>query len=66
MNFLGQFQPIRARLMKDENDRSKGTCFVQLSSVENARQAIVDLSNTMFQGRKVIINPAYNQSIKGY
>jgi RNA recognition motif-containing protein len=66
MNFLSQHKPIRARLMKDENSQSKGTCFVQLSSVDNAREAILNLSNTMFQGRKVIINPAYNQSIKGY
>lgn len=64
MTFLADFKPIRARLMKDENGQSKGTCFVQLNSVDLARMAIQELSNSMFQGRKVIINPAYNQNIK--
>jgi RNA recognition motif-containing protein len=64
MDFLADYQPVRAKLLYDESARSKGTGFVQMASPDYARMAIQDLSNQLLNGRKVIMNPAFNQTVK--
>ena len=61
MNFLEEYKPIRAKLLYNEDGRSKGTGFVELRSAEHATHAISNLSNQLFQGRKLILNHAFNQ-----
>jgi len=45
MNFLKDYQPVRAKLLQDANGKSKGSGFIQMKSSELAQAAIQNLSN---------------------
>lgn len=58
MEFFKQhkFEAIRARLLYDNEGNSKGFGFVELSSEDEASQAIKNLSGESILGRKVQIS----------
>lgn len=50
------FQPMRARMNLDkESGKSKGSAFIQMSSVEEASAAIKELNNEEFFGRQLAV-----------
>lgn len=50
------FQPLRARMNVDkESGKSKGSAFIQMSSVEEASCAIKELNNEEFFGRQLAV-----------
>ena len=55
MDFFKQqkFDPIRARLLYDNEGNSKGTGFVEMSSNGEALDAASKLNGEYFQGRKL-------------
>ena len=63
MSYLKSFDynPIRAKLLYNQDGRSKGTGFVQMESADEAQDCIAKLSNQIFAGRKLIINEANQQ-----
>jgi RNA recognition motif-containing protein len=67
MEYLADFKPVRAKLLMDGEGKSKGSGFVQLSSSSDAHRAITSLQNSMFQGRKLVVNEAHSQpTVKTY
>lgn len=53
-----KFDPVRARLLYDNEGNSKGTGFVEMSSAADAQEAAEALNGEYFQGRKIIANVA--------
>lgn len=53
-----KFEPVRARLLYDNEGNSKGTGFVEMMSQADATDAAAKLNNEYFQGRKLIVNIA--------
>ena len=50
--------PVRAKLLFDNDGNSKGTGFVELKTADNAIEASKKLNNEYFQGRKLVVNVA--------
>ena len=63
MSFLKSqnFNPQRARLLKDQDGNSQGTGFVQMASCEEAHQAVKLLHCSDLEGRKMVVNMASKQ-----
>lgn len=57
MDFFKQnkLDPVRARLLYDNEGNSKGIAFVELSSETEAQDAIKKLNNETFGGRKITV-----------
>jgi RNA recognition motif-containing protein len=53
-----KMDPVRARLLYDNEGNSKGTGFVEMSNSEQADEAAKKLNNEFFQGRKLVVNIA--------
>lgn len=53
-----KMDPVRARLLYDNEGNSKGTGFVEMGSPEQADEASKRLNNEFFQGRKLVVNIA--------
>jgi len=53
-----KMDPVRARLLYDNEGNSKGTGFVEMASPGEAEEATKRLHNEFFQGRKLIVNVA--------
>lgn len=53
-----KFDPVRARLLYDNEGNSKGTGFVEMNSPGDAQEAAKAINNEYFQGRKLIANVA--------
>ena len=53
-----KFDPIRARLLYDNEGNSKGTGFVEMGAQNDAADAAKALNNEYFQGRKLTVNVA--------
>jgi RNA recognition motif-containing protein len=53
-----KFEPVRARLLYDNEGNSKGTGFVEMTSANDATEAAKVLNGDYFQGRKIIANVA--------
>jgi RNA recognition motif-containing protein len=51
-----QFEPLRARLLYDNEGNSKGFGFVELSSEGEANEAVTKLNGEEFQQRKVQVS----------
>ena len=51
-----QFDPVRARLLYDNEGNSKGYGFIELQSDGEAQEAIKKLNNESFQGRKINVS----------
>jgi nucleolin len=58
MDFFKQnkFNPVRARLLYDEQGNSKGYGFVEMSSENDANDCVDKLNNMMFDGRKISVS----------
>jgi cold-inducible RNA-binding protein len=58
MDFFKQkdFEPVRARLLYDDEGNSKGFGFVEFDSEDKANEAVEKLSGTMFQNRKINVS----------
>lgn len=52
------FEPVRARLLYDQQGNSKGTGFVEMGSPGEAQDAASRLHNEYLQGRKLYVNMA--------
>ena len=52
------FDPIRARLLYDQEGNSKGTGFVEMKSLQEAEDAVNALSGELFMGRNLIVSLA--------
>lgn len=52
------FEPVRARLLYDNEGNSKGTGFVEMSSPADAQEAAKRLNDEYYQGRKLVVNVA--------
>jgi cold-inducible RNA-binding protein len=52
------FEPVRARLLYDNEGNSKGTGFVEMSSPSDAQEASKKLNDDYYQGRKLVVNVA--------
>jgi len=50
------FEPVRARLLYDNEGNSKGTGFVEMGSPNDAQEAAKKLDGEYFQGRKLVVN----------
>jgi len=63
MDFFKQanFDPIRARLLYDNEGNSKGVGFVEMSSEGEATDAVSKLDSDFFQGRKLNISLAQSK-----
>lgn len=55
------FEPVRARLLYDNEGNSKGTGFVELSNPDAAESACKKLNESFWQGRKLSVNFANNK-----
>lgn len=53
-----KMDPVRARLLYDNEGNSKGTGFVEMASSGEAEEAAKRLNNEFFQGRKLVVNIA--------
>lgn len=51
-----KFDPVRARLLYDNEGNSKGYGFVELQSDGEAQEAIQQLNGESFQGRKINVS----------
>jgi RNA recognition motif-containing protein len=51
-----KFDPVRARLLYDNEGNSKGYGFVELQSDGEAQEAISGLNNESFQGRQINVS----------
>jgi len=60
MDFFKQqkMDPVRARLLYDNEGNSKGTGFVEMANSAEAEDAAQKLNAEFFQGRKLIVNVA--------
>ena len=56
------FNPQKAKLLYNQDGRSKGCGFVEMSSNSEASRAIKQLNSTSFEGRQVTIRMANNQA----
>lgn len=64
MTFLKSqgFNPKRAKLLYDkESGKSRGTGFVQMDTMSEAKNAINKLQNQSLEGRQLVVNMATNQ-----
>ena len=52
------FDPIRSRLLYDQEGNSKGSGFVELSSMAEAEEAVSKLNGEYFQGRQLNVSVA--------
>jgi len=52
------FDPLRARLLYDNEGNSKGTGFVELKNSDEAQSAVDKLQGEDYQGRAVKVNLA--------
>jgi len=50
--------PVRARLLYDNEGNSKGTGFVEMGQASEAEEAAKRLNNEFFQGRKLAVSVA--------
>ena len=64
MKFLKSenFNPLRAKLLCNDQGLSKGTGFIQMASNIEAANVIDSLNSCMFDGRQLVINMANNQA----
>jgi len=53
-----KFEPVRARLLYDNEGNSKGTGFVEMGASAEAQEAADALHDEYFQGRKLVVNVA--------
>lgn len=53
-----KFDPIRARLLYDQEGNSKGTGFVEMKSLQEAEDAVNAFSGELFMGRNLIVSLA--------
>jgi RNA recognition motif-containing protein len=51
-------EPVRARLLYDNEGNSKGTGFVEMSSPSDAQEAVKRLNEEYYQGRKLVVSLA--------
>jgi RNA recognition motif-containing protein len=52
------FEPVRARLLYDNEGNSRGAGFVEMSSSADAEEATTRLNNDYYQGRKLTVTVA--------
>ncbi len=56
-----KFDPVRCRLLYDNDGNSRGSGFVEMRSEADARAAIDQLSGHNFQGRNLKVSLADNK-----
>ena len=63
MDFFKQhnFDPVRSRLLYDNDGNSKGYGFVELGSEGEAQEAVHKLHNETYNGRQVAVSMAQNK-----
>jgi RNA recognition motif-containing protein len=60
MMFMKDYQPVRAKILTNEEGQSKGQGFIHLKTSEYARLALQELDQSELYGRKLHLNYAFN------